>query len=106
MSDQAPADLAAVLATHATWGFNGTETACACDHSWRRDPEHRAHVADALADAWRAREAAVLRDFARRCHNGAGDPWQAFYDAGLSPVLDRMADALARAEAVRRGESS
>jgi hypothetical protein len=40
---------------------------------------------------------AALRDLARRCHNGAGDPWQEFYDRGYSPMLDHIADRLAAA---------
>lgn len=49
-----------------------------------------------------AREAmplpAMLRDLARRCHNGAPDPYQEFYDLGMSPLLDRLADALERTD--------
>lgn len=33
------------LTAHHVWGFNGTETACRCDHRWRNDRDHIAHVA-------------------------------------------------------------
>lgn len=36
----------------------------------------------------------TLHDLAERCYNGAGDPWQEFYDHGASPLLSRMADRL------------
>lgn len=38
----------------------------------------------------------LLRELARECHNGAPDPFQEFYDEGMSPLLDRMADAIER----------
>jgi hypothetical protein len=41
-----------------------------------------------------SQEIALLREMARRCHNGAPDPYQEFYDLGMSPLLERLADAL------------
>lgn len=40
------------------------------------------------------RVARLLRDLSEWCHNGAGAPWQEFYDHGAAPILERMADRL------------
>jgi len=41
-----------VLAAHAVYGFNGTETLCRCGaRKWFTSSEYAAHVAQALAEA-------------------------------------------------------
>ena len=39
------------LRRHETWGYNGTQIACACDHRWRSLHDHAEHQVESLAHA-------------------------------------------------------
>lgn len=45
-----------IIETHLISAFNGSETRCGCDHTWRTNSEYRAHMAEALETHMKERE--------------------------------------------------
>ena len=84
---------------------DGVRAAYIRSHRWPDGSRLRGHD-DALAiefDCWLAahdREVAAraLRDFRDRIYNGALDPYQAFYNEGLAPLLDAEAHRIEAGE--------
>jgi hypothetical protein len=43
-------DMDALLWRHRTAAYNGSQTACTCDRTWRSDTEHRTHLRNAILE--------------------------------------------------------
>ena len=72
---------------------------------WVEDPDacSPSPLLEGRFDRWllqhdRQVAARALRDFRDRVYNGAPDPYQAFYNEGLAPLLDAEADRIEAGE--------
>lgn len=53
-----------ILEAHRVSAFAGSDTACACDRTWRSNADYRAHVAQVLEQHEREAKAAALKEAA------------------------------------------
>lgn len=53
-----------ILEAHKISAFAGSDTACACDRTWRTNTDYRAHLAEVLEQHMQEREVALLSSVA------------------------------------------